>query len=109
MNATETSNANKTGRTINVYGLKLAEIDLPLGDHDTVCVDGVWYYTHDLGGFIVGSRTATSSDFGGNDAGRGVRTAPDSLQGMAASQMHGARPTRISYSDPEIVGAGHTS
>jgi hypothetical protein len=100
-------NATKTGRLVNVYGTKLAEINVALGDHDVVTVDGVAFYTHDLGGFIVGSREATSTDYGGNDVGRGTRTAPHPLDGMAATIERGARPTRIRYSEPEIVGAGH--
>ena len=99
--------ASKTGRTVNVYGSQLAEIDAALVTHQIVTVDGVAYYTHDLGGFIVGSRTATSTDFGGNDAGRGTRTAPEPLAGMSATQGKGTIPTRIEYSAPEICGAGH--
>jgi hypothetical protein len=107
MSATTSSDCTKTGFVVDVWGTKLPEIDRELGDHDTICVDGVWYYTWDFGGFIVGSRQATSTDFGGNDAGRGTRTAPEFLQGMAATQGKGTRPTRVKFSTPEIVGAGH--
>lgn len=105
MNAT--TQITKTGRIVNAWGISLPEVSEVLGCHDVVYVDGVAYYTHDFGGYVVGSRTATSVDYGGNDVGRGVRTAPQPLDGMAAPQVRGARPTKISYGDPEIISAGH--
>ena len=92
----------KTGRIINVFGERLAEVSEFLNDHDVVQVEGQAYYTHDFGGVIVGSRTATSVDFGDNDTGRGTRTAPTSTQGMAAPMRRGTLPTRIQYGPAEI-------
>lgn len=102
-----TTTATKTGAFVNCHGVRLPEISVPLGEHDVVWVDEVAYYTHDFGGFVVGSREARSTDAGGNDVGRKVCVAPEPLDGMAAPLMRGAIRTEIRFSDPEIVGAGH--
>lgn len=97
MSATET-------RTATVYGLTLTHAGCDAGDHDMVEVGGVWYYTLDFGGVIVGSRQARQVDFGGNPHSE-WRTAPDSTMGLAATLMHGSLPTRVEYSTPEVYFA----
>ncbi len=100
--------ASKTGRFLNCHGQLLAVINEMVGVHSTIEVDGISYYTWDFGGFVVGSRMAKGTDYGGNLV-HGERTAPTSLMGLAAPLGRGALPCRIDYGEPEIVSAGHSA
>lgn len=90
--------------TETIFGLTLTHAGDEPGVHRTVEFNGVWYYTHDFGGVTVGSRRARRVDYGGNPQSE-WREAPASTMGLAATLGHGALPTRVEYSEPEIYFA----